>query len=167
MTRMQPPSVTQERLRRIQAEIDAGVRALQPALDTPPGQQQMANFLAAKARETQSVIEQAQQASTSSATAFPRLERDTARPLPRPQDDRLLARARLALRLIDGPVLPTVPIMFQHIQPPTLCGAAWPKRPGPGPASIQVPKPYDDRRTARTYVRVSANERGVDVRRRL
>lgn len=61
---------TQERLRRIQAEVDAGVRALQPTLDTPAAQQQMASFLAAKARETQAVMAQAQQASASSATAL-------------------------------------------------------------------------------------------------
>ncbi len=37
-----------ERLRDIQAEIEAGVRALEPTIDTPAGQQQMAAFLTAR-----------------------------------------------------------------------------------------------------------------------
>jgi Domain of unknown function (DUF4226) len=50
---------TQARLQRIQTEIDAGVRALQPTLDTAAGQQQLAEFLSAKAQEAKMVVSDA------------------------------------------------------------------------------------------------------------
>ncbi|MGV7254595.1 DUF4226 domain-containing protein [Mycobacterium kansasii] len=58
------------RLRDIREEIDAGVRALQPTLDTPAGQQQMAAFLTAKANDARAVIVAAQQTATAQATAL-------------------------------------------------------------------------------------------------
>ena len=59
-----------ERLRDIQAEIEAGVRALEPTMDTPAGQQQMAAFLTGKATVAQAVIDAAQEASASQAASL-------------------------------------------------------------------------------------------------
>jgi hypothetical protein len=58
-----------QRLRDIQAEIEAGVRALEPTMDTPAGQQ-MAAFLTGKATVAQAVIDAAQEASASQAASL-------------------------------------------------------------------------------------------------
>lgn len=52
------------RLQGIQAEVDTGIGALQSTMDTTTGQQQMAEFLAAKIRDVHSVIDEAREAST-------------------------------------------------------------------------------------------------------
>jgi uncharacterized Fe-S center protein len=53
-----------ERLQGIRAEVATGTAALQSTMDTTTGQQQMAEFLAAKTRDVQVVIDQAREAST-------------------------------------------------------------------------------------------------------
>ncbi|QZH69382.1 MULTISPECIES: DUF4226 domain-containing protein [Mycolicibacterium] len=60
----------QERLRTIQADVEAGMAALQPSLDTPAGRQQLASFLDAKASEARDVIEQAQAAAAQAAAVM-------------------------------------------------------------------------------------------------
>ena len=52
------------RLHGIRAEVDTGIGALQSTMDTTTGQQQMAEFLAAKTRDVQVVIDEAREAST-------------------------------------------------------------------------------------------------------
>ncbi|MGH3556007.1 MAG: DUF4226 domain-containing protein [Mycobacterium sp.] len=52
-----------ERLQGIRAEVATGTGALQSAMDTTTGQQQMAEFLAAKARDVRAVINEARDAS--------------------------------------------------------------------------------------------------------
>jgi hypothetical protein len=59
-----------ERLQGIRAELDTGTGALQSTMDTTTGQQQMAEFLAAKARDVQIVINEAREASTSQAAGL-------------------------------------------------------------------------------------------------
>lgn len=52
------------RLHGIRAEVDNGIGALQSTIDATAGQQKMAEFLAAKTRDVQVVIDQAREAST-------------------------------------------------------------------------------------------------------
>jgi hypothetical protein len=52
------------RLHGIREQVDNGIGALQSTMDTPAGHQQMAEFLAAKTRDVQVVIDQAREAST-------------------------------------------------------------------------------------------------------
>jgi hypothetical protein len=52
-----------ERLQGIRAEVATGTAALQSTMDTTTGQQQMAEFLAAKTRDVQAVIDEAGEAS--------------------------------------------------------------------------------------------------------
>jgi Domain of unknown function (DUF4226) len=52
------------RLHGIREEVDNGIGALQSTMDTPAGRQQMAEFLAAKTRDVQVVIDDAREAST-------------------------------------------------------------------------------------------------------
>jgi len=52
-----------ERLQEIRAEVATGTTALQSTMDTATGQQQMAEFLAAKSRDVRAVIDQAREAS--------------------------------------------------------------------------------------------------------
>ena len=52
------------RLHGIREEVDNGIGALQSTMDTTAGHQQMAEFLAAKTRDVQVVIDQAREAST-------------------------------------------------------------------------------------------------------
>jgi hypothetical protein len=52
-----------ERLEEIRAEVATGTTALQSTMDTATGQQQMAEFLAAKTRDVRAVIDQAREAS--------------------------------------------------------------------------------------------------------
>jgi hypothetical protein len=52
-----------ERLQRIRAEIATGTGALQSTMDTTTGQQQMAEFLAAKTRDLRAVIDEAREVS--------------------------------------------------------------------------------------------------------
>lgn len=59
-----------ERLQGVRAEVATGTAALQSTMDTTTGQQQMAEFLAAKARDVQVVINEAREASTSQAAGL-------------------------------------------------------------------------------------------------
>ncbi len=52
-----------ERLHGIRAEVDTGIGALQSTMDTKTGQQQMAEFLAAKTTDVRAVIDEAREAS--------------------------------------------------------------------------------------------------------
>jgi hypothetical protein len=61
---------SQERLQQIHAEVQSGVRALQPSMDTPAGRQQMADFLQSKTAEAREVIRTAQDASARAASAM-------------------------------------------------------------------------------------------------
>lgn len=61
---------SQRRLREVLAEIEAGVRALQPSLDTPAGRQQLVDLLHRKAQDAAGVIGQAQEASQQAATVL-------------------------------------------------------------------------------------------------
>lgn len=56
-----------ERLQGIQAEVAAGTAALQSTMDTATGQQQMAEFLAAKTKDVRAVIDEAREASATHA----------------------------------------------------------------------------------------------------
>lgn len=59
-----------ERLRTIQADVEAGVAALRPSLDTPAGRQQLATLLDSKASEAREVIGQVQAAAAQAAAAM-------------------------------------------------------------------------------------------------
>lgn len=61
---------SQSRLREVLAEIEAGVRALQPSLDTPAGRAQLVDLLQRKAQDASGVIGQAQEASQQAATVL-------------------------------------------------------------------------------------------------
>jgi hypothetical protein len=61
---------SQERLQQIHAEVQSGVRTLQPSMNTPAGRQQMADFLQSKTSEAREVIRAAQDASTRAASAM-------------------------------------------------------------------------------------------------
>jgi hypothetical protein len=52
------------RLHGIREDVDNGIGALKATMDTTTGQQQMAEFLAAKTRDVQAVIDEAREAST-------------------------------------------------------------------------------------------------------
>ena len=61
---------SQERLQQIHAEVQSGVRTLQPSMNTPAGRQQMADFLQSKSTEAREVIRAAQDASARAASAM-------------------------------------------------------------------------------------------------
>jgi hypothetical protein len=61
---------SQSRLRQIHAEVQAGIQALRPSMNTPAGRQQMADLLQRKSSEAREVIRQAQDASTRAAAAM-------------------------------------------------------------------------------------------------
>jgi Domain of unknown function (DUF4226) len=60
----------QERLRTIQKDVEVGVAALRPSLDTPAGRQQLITLLDSKASEAREVIGQAQAAGAQAAAAM-------------------------------------------------------------------------------------------------
>ena len=51
------------RLHAIRAEVDTGIARCQSTMDTTTGQQQMAEFLAAKTRDVRAVIDEGREAS--------------------------------------------------------------------------------------------------------
>ena len=59
-----------ERLQGVRAEVDTGTGALQSTMDTTTGQQQMAEFLAAKTRDVRAVIDEAREASATHMAAI-------------------------------------------------------------------------------------------------
>jgi hypothetical protein len=59
-----------ECLQRIRAEVATGTGALRSTMDTTTGQQQMAEFLAAKTRDLRAVIDEAREASTTHAAGI-------------------------------------------------------------------------------------------------
>jgi Domain of unknown function (DUF4226) len=63
-------SSTSEHLNRIHEEIRLGVAALQPTLNTPAGQAEMAQFLSVKTAEARKVIQAAQRIDTRLATSI-------------------------------------------------------------------------------------------------
>lgn len=60
----------QERLRTIQKDVEAGVAALRPSLDTAAGRQQLMSLLDSKASEAREVIGQAQAAAAQATAAM-------------------------------------------------------------------------------------------------
>ena len=61
---------SQDRLRQIQSEVQAGVRAAQAAMDTPAGRQQMLDFLQGKAAEAREVVAAAEDSSSRAAVSM-------------------------------------------------------------------------------------------------
>lgn len=59
-----------ERLQQVRAEVDSRVGSLQSAMDTTTGQQQMAEFLAAKTKDVRAVIDEARDASATHIAAI-------------------------------------------------------------------------------------------------
>lgn len=63
-------AATRARLRQIHQEVNAGVTALQPSIATAAGQEQMANFLEAKAHQARDAIVDAQSNATRLASVL-------------------------------------------------------------------------------------------------
>lgn len=59
-----------ERLQKVRAEVDSRIGSLKSTMDTTTGQQQMAEFLAAKTRDVRAVIDEARDASATHIAAI-------------------------------------------------------------------------------------------------